>query len=151
MESIGEASDDACIFCDKPRAGDDAGNLILRRGERAFVLMNLYPYNGGHLLIAPYTHVAELETLAHDDLVEMLELSVAATRALRLTLRPDGFNIGMNIGRTAGAGIDQHVHLHIVPRWNGDTNFMSVVGQTKVLPETLETTYARLRAVFHIA
>ena len=148
MESIGEASDDACIFCDKSSAGDDAGNLILKRGERAFVLMNLYPYNGGHLLIAPYTHVAELETLAHDDLVEMLELSVAATRALRLTLRPDGFNIGMNIGRTAGAGIDQHVHLHIVPRWNGDTNFMPVVGQTKVLPETLETTYARLRAVF---
>ena len=111
-------------------------------------MMNLYPYNLGHLLIVPYAHVADLDALAREDLTEMLELSVEATRALRLALEPDGFNMGMNIGRTSGAGIDQHIHLHIVPRWNGDTNFMPVVGQTKVMPMDLSTAYARLREVF---
>ena len=134
-----------CVFCASAARTDDAATLIVLRAERCFVIMNLYPYNTGHLMIVPYRHIAEPEALTLDEWRGMIDLVPQLTSALRTTLRPDGFNVGMNIGAAAGAGIADHLHLHIVPRWVGDTNFMPVVGATKVLPELIPDTYARLR------
>ncbi len=134
-----------CIFCTKPRARRDAGNLILHRGRHAFILMNLYPYNSGHVMVAPYAHVDSLERLSPDQALDLLALTNLALRVLRETLRPQGFNLGINLGRVSGAGIEGHVHLHIVPRWNGDTNFMPLFAETRVMPEHLRETYRKLR------
>ncbi|MBI3976820.1 MAG: HIT domain-containing protein [Chloroflexi bacterium] len=134
-----------CVLCEKPRGEHDRENLVLFRGPRAYVLMNLYPYNPGHLMVAPYQHAADLGELDAPTRAELMELTERATAVLRRTMNPHGFNLGMNLGRVAGAGIADHLHLHVVPRWEGDTNFMPVVGETKVLPETLEATYDRLR------
>jgi ATP adenylyltransferase len=139
-----------CIFCDKPQAGDDAAHLVVARGPRCFVMLNLYPYNNGHLLVAPYRHVARLEDLTDDEAGELMAVARRAERILSDALNAEGFNIGMNVGRVAGAGIDAHLHLHVVPRWGGDTNFMPVVGGTKVMPQSLasvrETIAAPLQA-----
>ena len=137
-----------CIFCDKVAEGPaaDARNLILWRGTHTFALLNLYPYNSGHLMIVPYRHLAsvlDLTPAENGELMAALQLMIGVLGAV---YRPEGYNVGMNLGRVAGAGIADHVHLHVVPRWNGDTNFMPVLGQTKVLPEALETTWARLTA-----
>jgi len=150
MEYIEAAKDDpdGCIFCDLPAKGDDAATLILSRGERAFVLMNSFPYNPGHLMVAPFRHTGEFEDLHGDELADIDALLKRSLRALREEMEPQGFNIGMNLGRVAGAGIPDHVHWHVVPRWNGDTNFMPVVGQTRVLPELLEETYRKLAPRF---
>lgn len=134
-----------CIFCVKPAEKRDEENLILYRGERAFVMLNAFPYNSGHLLIAPYRHVADLTQLDDTELLEMMHLAQRALQALERAFRPEGYNLGMNLGSVAGAGIIHHLHQHLVPRWGGDTNFMTVLGDCRVLPEMLAATYQRLR------
>ncbi len=135
-----QADADGCIFCDKPSAGDDAEQLIVFRGEEAFVLMNLYPYNNGHILVAPYRHEPYFDKLGPAVQMEMLQLMNRAMTIMRSEMQAGGFNFGANIGAAAGAGIEEHVHLHLVPRWSGDTNFMPVVAGTKVLVQTLRET-----------
>lgn len=142
---------EGCIFCDKPAAGDDRASLIVHRGERSFVLLNLYPYTSGHVMVAPYDHVATLEDADEAVAVEMMLLSRLCQRVLRQVYRAPGFNLGMNIGECAGAGVAGHIHMHVLPRWTGDANFLSTVGETRVLPEDLETTYERLSAAFRSA
>jgi ATP adenylyltransferase len=139
---------DGCIFCEIITAdpGQDRENYLLYRGKKACIVLNLYPYNNGHLMILPYAHIAELDELPPDVQTELMQLTSLGIRILRRTMQPQGFNLGANIGRTAGAGIDKHVHLHVVPRWAGDTNFMPVVARTRVIPEWLDQTYDRLRA-----
>jgi ATP adenylyltransferase len=126
-----------CIFCDKPRAGADAPHLIVARAKYSFVILNLYPYNNGHLMVAPFRHVARLQDLPDDEIAELFLVSKRIEPVLKQTLNFDGLNLGMNVGRVAGAGIDAHLHLHLVPRWNGDTNFMPVTAGTKVVPQSL--------------
>jgi ATP adenylyltransferase len=136
-----------CVFCDLPAAdaAQDGANHLLARGELSFVLLNAFPYNPGHLMAAPYRHVGDYEELTAAELAEMTAFAGRAIRAMRESSSPHGFNLGMNLGQVAGAGIADHLHLHLVPRWGGDTNFMPVVGKTKVLPELLDETYRRLR------
>jgi ATP adenylyltransferase len=133
-----------CIFCEKAASSDDRGNYIVLRAERNFLILNLY--TSGHLMIAPYEHVATLAEARPDTLQEMMLLSARAEKTLGQLYRPDGFNIGMNVGESAGAGIAGHIHMHVLPRWTGDGSFMSTVAETRVLPETLETTYDRVKA-----
>jgi ATP adenylyltransferase len=139
---------EGCIFCEKPAAGDDEGTYIVARAGRAYAILNAYPYNLGHLMIAPLRHVGDFVRLEPDESADCDALLKRSIEALREASGPDGFNVGMNLGRVAGAGIPGHVHWHVVPRWNGDTNFMSVVGETRVLPELLAETYARLKPRF---
>ncbi len=142
------ASEGGCIFCEMPAAGDDEKVHILTRSRRAFAILNKFPYNPGHVMVAPFRHVGDLTDVADEELAETSGLIRSAVRALGDAMQASGFNIGMNLGRVAGAGIPDHVHWHVVPRWDGDTNFMPVVGQTKVLPQLLEETYAKLRPHF---
>ncbi|MBI3611129.1 MAG: HIT domain-containing protein [Nitrospirae bacterium] len=137
-----------CIFCTKTRQNHDRSNLILYRGRRTFVMMNLYPYSNGHLLVSPYRHVGSIEELDPTTLTDLMRTAQRALRAVRLVFKPDAFNLGINQGRQAGAGIESHVHLHIVPRWNGDTNFMPVLTDTRVIPEHLESSYDKLLPLF---
>jgi ATP adenylyltransferase len=139
---------DACVFCEAARASDDKAVLVVHRGQRNFVIVNRFPYTSGHIMVVPYEHAAMLEALPDETLVELILLARAAERHLRAVYRPEGLNLGMNIGRSAGAGIAGHVHLHALPRWTGDTNFMTVVGETRVLPEDLEVTWEKLRKAF---
>jgi ATP adenylyltransferase len=134
-----------CIFCTKPAAGDDAANYIVLRAERNYILLNLYPYTNGHLMIAPYEHVDSLTRAHPDTLAEMMRLAVRCEAALRKLYQPDGINLGMNLGEAAGAGVAGHLHLHMLPRWVGDASFMSTIAETRVLPEELGTTYQRLK------
>lgn len=136
----------ACVFCEAAVEGRD--ELVLVRGHHAFVILNLYPYNNGHLMVVPVRHVASLAALSDAEAAEIMRLTQDAERALMEAYRPQGINVGVNLGRAAGAGIVHHVHVHLVPRWNGDTNFMSVVGDVRVLPEDLSQTAKRLRPVF---
>ncbi len=138
----------ACIFCEKAAEDRDAENFILHRGRKNFVLLNLYPYTTGHLMIAPYEHVALLEEASEDTLEEMILLARSSERHLRTVYQPRGFNIGMNIGECAGAGVAGHIHLHVLPRWPADSNFMTTIGETRVLPEELSVTYEKLRRAF---
>jgi len=145
---VTRASDtDDCVFCAAQRSAE-AGALIMHEGGAAFVILNLFPYNSGHLMVVPRRHVAHLTALTHDELVEMAELTQLAARALTDTYQPQGINVGMNLGKPAGAGVADHLHTHLVPRWAGDTNFMTVVGEVRVLPEEIVQTAARLRPVF---
>jgi ATP adenylyltransferase len=137
-----------CIFCDKPQAGNDEETYIVARGDRAFAILNAFPYNPGHLMIAPFRHVGDLVELHPEETADADALIQRSIRALRAASNPDGFNIGMNLGRVAGAGIPGHVHWHVVPRWNGDTNFMTVVGETRILPELLSETFSKLNPLF---
>jgi ATP adenylyltransferase len=146
IKSTGGGEQPACIFCDLPARDDDEKNLILARSERAFVILNAFPYNAGHVMVAPFRHVGELEDADERELADLDALLQRSIRALKEEYQPQGFNLGMNLGRVAGAGIPDHIHWHVVPRWNGDTNFMPVVGQTKVLPELLEESFLRLSA-----
>ncbi len=136
--------DEGCIFCAKPESGDDRAALILHRGATAFVIMNLYPYNTGHVMVAPFRHAGDLEDLEEAERAELMELTLLMVRAVRSAMRPPGFNLGMNMGKAAGAGYDQHLHMHVVPRWQGDTNFMPVLAGSKVMPESITATYDRL-------
>ena len=135
-----ETKKTGCIFCDYATEGKDEENLVLVRKKLTYVIMNRYPYSVGHILIAPYRHTADLTSLSDEEKNEIFTLSQLGVSILQKSMNADGFNIGMNLGRVAGAGIDTHLHLHIVPRWNGDTNFMSVTAETKVLPEALSVT-----------
>jgi ATP adenylyltransferase len=137
-----------CIFCDKAAENRDAENYIVHRGLKNFVLLNLYPYTSGHLMVAPYEHVALLEAAAEETLVEMILLTRTAEKHLRRIYSAEGLNLGMNIGKCAGAGVAGHIHMHVLPRWTGDANFLSTVGETRVLPEDLSTTYQKLRQAF---
>jgi ATP adenylyltransferase len=146
----GTASTRGCIFCDAVSATPDPSreSLVLVRSRLAFVVLNLYPYNNGHLMVAPNRHIASLGSASDDELSEMMRLTRDAETALTEAYRPEGINVGINLGRPAGAGIIDHIHIHAVPRWTGDTNFMAVVGNTRVLPEDLDETARRLRPIF---
>ena len=135
-----------CVFCEALRGDDDRRRLVLHRGRTGFLILNAYPYAPGHVLAVVNRHVGSVEEATADELGEAMTLVQQATAALRRAYRPDGFNIGLNQGRVAGAGVEGHLHVHVVPRWNGDTNFMAVLGDVKVLPEALEATWERLRA-----
>jgi ATP adenylyltransferase len=136
-----------CIFCARPRGRSARKNFVVLEGEHAFIMMNRYPYTTGHLMVAPYRHVAGLARLRPDEALEITRLVAMSEAILREAVRPDGLNVGVNIGQCAGAGYPGHVHVHVVPRWDGDTNFMPVVSEAKVLPETLSDTYRKLRKV----
>jgi ATP adenylyltransferase len=133
-----------CIFCDALARNQDAETLIVHRGVKIFVILNRFPYTSGHVMIVPYAHVAELSLCDAETLSEMMQLARRVETALRENYKPDGMNLGMNLGRAAGAGVVGHLHLHVLPRWIGDTNFKTVSGETRVHPEDLKTTYERL-------
>lgn len=133
-----------CIFCSALAAVDDSAKLVIYRGQAAFVILNRYPYTSGHLMIVPNCHTSDLPALSSDACAELMELAARAIRVLNNLYHPQGYNLGMNLGEVAGAGIAEHLHLHVVPRWGGDTNFMSTTADTRVLPEALEDTYARI-------
>jgi ATP adenylyltransferase len=134
-----------CVFCEAPKENDDAKTLIVHRGTHCFVILNRYPYTPGHVMVVPYEHLDELRMLPVDAANEMMALSQRMESVLRELYRPDGINLGMNIGKAAGAGIAGHIHMHVLPRWVADSNFVSVIGETRVLPETLEVTWGRMR------
>lgn len=134
-----------CIFCTQPAEHRDEENHILYRGERCYMMLNRYPYNNGHLMIAPFQHEGTIENLSAETLAELMAQAQLALKALRFAMKPDGFNMGINEGKVAGAGFADHMHLHIVPRWNGDTNFMPVIAEIKVMPEHLDLVYQQLK------
>jgi len=136
-----------CIFVDLPSQNDDRANLLLYRGKTAFVMLNAFPYTNGHLMVAPYKHVADIGGLDDAELLEINQLVAKAVKWITEAYKPDGFNVGINLGRAGGAGIPTHIHWHIVPRWNGDTNFMTTVGDVRVLPQSLADSYDSLKAV----
>lgn len=139
-----------CVFCPRIQAADDAANLIVHRGRRAVIFLNRFPYSNGHLLVMPHRHSGELDDLDPEEMLEIFELFRLSVRALRQTMKPDAFNAGFNLGRgeVAGAGVPDHLHLHVVPRWTGDTSFMPVLADVKVMPEHLSQTYAKLKQAF---
>ena len=143
-----DRSDPSCVFCAAYEAEDSPDNLVVHRGERTYVILNLYPYSNGHLMVVPYQHCQDLAELPQETLQELICVASKAVSLLEDIYHPQGFNLGMNIGSPAGAGIAGHLHMHVVPRWTGDANFISVVGQTRVLPETLEETYERVKAAW---
>lgn len=147
MEYINQGKSDECFICQKAK-GDKEENYILYQSKLALVLLNVFPYNNGHLLLAPIRHAAEPEALDLDEIEELVRVLNLSLQALRKALNPEGFNIGANLGRIAGAGLEDHFHLHIVPRWQGDTNFMPVLAETKVMPEHLTQTYLKLKDYF---
>ena len=148
IDYIRSEKEEGCIFCDKPAKGDDRTMLILYRGEYSFVLMNLYPYNNGHLMIAPYQHTGNTQELSYSSRSEIMELADQTMTIQKNVMNAEGFNYGANIGYSGGAGIADHIHFHIVPRWAGDTNFMPVVGHTKVQVQGLRETYDDLKPHF---
>ena len=148
LESARDEEADGCVFCELLEADDPEVSRVLARGELAFVTLAKYPYNPGHLLILPVRHTGELEDVTVDEHVAIAELLRRSVLALREASNPHGFNVGLNLGQAAGAGIPDHLHWHVVPRWSGDTNFMPVIGQTRVLPELLAESYAKLRPRF---
>ena len=137
---------DRCVFCLGHQGENDERDFVLFRGEYNFIILNIFPYTSGHLMVAPFDHISDLSRLPDEAVNEMMSLAKLCKRAIEEVYHPDGFNIGMNLGRCAGAGVEHHLHLHIVPRWVGDANFMSVVGETRVLPDSLENTFQKLKA-----
>ena len=146
MAYIAAPKHEGCIFCDFPAERRDAERYILHRGESCFVILNLYPYNPGHMMVVPYRHTNVYESLTDAEAADMHRLTAHAVALLKRRMGPDGFNIGINLGHPAGAGVEGHLHRHIVPRWNGDNNFMPVLADTRVVPESLEATYRDLAA-----
>jgi len=134
-----------CIFCELPKAGDDAKAHIVHRAEHCYIVLNAFPYTPGHVMVVPFAHLDELQKLPAEAAHEMMDLSQRMERVLRRLYKPDGINLGMNIGKAAGAGVAGHVHMHVLPRWVADANFVSVVGETRILPEALEVTYGRIK------
>lgn len=141
----GNLEEQGCVFCNRLAQDDDSENLILKRAGRSFIILNRFPYTNGHLMAVPVAHVESLEELTNSDQAELMQMTARAISVLRHTYGPDGFNVGVNIGEAAGAGIADHVHVHIVPRWSGDTNFMATTAATRVLPESLQDSYQRLK------
>ena len=148
LDYVKSAKDEGCIFCAKPEQGDDAQALIVHRAERSFVILNLFPYTNGHLMVAPFEHIARLQDLDAETIAEMMDLVQRSMVRLEDAYRPQGYNVGFNQGRVAGAGVEGHIHLHVVPRWAGDTNYMPVLADTRVLPQSLEDSYEALRGAF---
>ena len=148
IEAAAREDEEGCFLCTSPELGDDEKALVLARRGSAFAILNAYPYNPGHLLVAPFRHVGELGDLTDHEVLDSTHLVQRSLAVLGEVMQPHGHNVGLNLGRVAGAGVPGHVHWHVVPRWNGDTNFMPVIGETRVLPEALETTYAKLRPKF---
>ncbi len=146
IKYIQAKKNNGCIFCQKPRQKKDRINFIVKRGKFVFSILNIFPYNNGHILIAPYRHIDSLEKLNNDELIEMFELINHTTKQIKSKLKAQGFNIGFNIGKAAGAGIDKHLHVHIVPRWEADTNFMPVLSGTKIISQSLEELYNILKS-----
>ena len=145
----GAARTEACVFCAADAdGGEGQGRLVVHRGRLAYVILNLYPYNNGHVMVVPYRHTPSLATLTPEELHEMADLQVLCEKALIEAYQPHGINVGINLGKPAGAGVLEHVHVHLVPRWNGDTNFMTVVGTTRVLPEDLHQSATRMKEIF---
>ncbi|MBN2429790.1 MAG: HIT domain-containing protein [Deltaproteobacteria bacterium] len=144
MTYIEEPEADECIFCVKEIEGEDHQRLILKRGTESFIMMNKFPYSNGHLLIAPYRHTADMNDLSDSERLEIFQQLVLCQYVLKNVFHPEGFNIGMNLGKVAGAGVAEHLHFHVVPRWNGDTNFMPVFSDVRVIPQHLETTFQKL-------
>lgn len=142
------AKPDRCVLCTAAESSNDRETLVIYRGEAVFVILNRYPYTNGHVMIVPYRHVSALHDLSDDTLAEMARIAKRTERHLRALYHPDGLNLGMNLGKSAGAGIEEHLHLHALPRWTGDTNFMTVVGETRVMPEDLDVTWTRLREAY---
>lgn len=140
-----KSPNDGCVFCAKPQEADDVRNYVLLRERTCFALLNIYAYSNGHLMVAPYKHTPDFEGLTEAELGDLLVLVRRCQQALRQAMKPDGFNVGVNLGKVAGAGIADHLHIHVVPRWNGDHSFMTVIGETRVIPESLDATYARLK------
>ncbi|MBN1865312.1 MAG: HIT domain-containing protein [Victivallales bacterium] len=151
VEFIRSPKPGECFLCIPPEAEEDYDkeHLIVRRGRHCFVILNKYPYNSGHLLIAPFKHVGDISLLDKEELAELMGLCVESKEALAKAMAPEGFNVGLNLGKAAGAGVEQHLHMHVVPRWTGDTNFMPVISNTRVVPEALEDTAAMLRKNWH--
>jgi len=145
IEYIRHSRSMECVLCTAPSRGDDEAALILHRGRWNFIIMNAFPYNPGHLMVAPFRHTADLETITPEESAEHHELVKLGVALLKSVARPEGFNVGLNLGRVAGAGLDQHLHTHIVPRWTGDTNFMPVLSDTRVVSESLPSMYRRLK------
>ncbi|MEM7009013.1 MAG: HIT domain-containing protein [Thermodesulfobacteriota bacterium] len=143
IEYITGEKNEGCIFCNKPKEGKDKENLILYKGESSFIIMNRYPYSNGHLMAVPYRHTNNMSELNENERLELMNLTTKCIEILNV-MKPDGFNVGMNLGTAGGAGIDDHLHFHIVPRWSGDTNFMPLIADVKVMPEYLEDTYETL-------
>ncbi|OFW10469.1 MAG: HIT family hydrolase [Acidobacteria bacterium RIFCSPLOWO2_12_FULL_59_11] len=141
-------SPQGCVLCLKMQENKDEENLVLYRGLNNYVLLNLFPYTSGHLMIAPYAHIGQLSGVDDATWIEMMELTRKAEQSLQKTYQPDGINLGMNLGKSAGAGIADHIHMHVLPRWHADSNFLSVIGETRVLPETLSETYRKLKPYF---
>ena len=140
--------EEECIFCAKPEADDDEANLIVHRGKGCFVMLNLFPYTNGHLMVAPYEHVARLQDLPPETLAEIMTMAQRAMSRLESVYEPHGYNVGFNQGRIAGAGVEHHIHMHVVPRWAGDNNFMPVIADTKVMPQTIEQSFEALKGGF---
>jgi ATP adenylyltransferase len=149
MRYIESSKGQGCALCQALQADDDKGKFILHRGERAFIILNTFPYTNGHMMIVPYAHIGDLVQVDRETLADMMFLTQKALRALREAMGPDGFNVGLNVGEAAGAGIQDHVHIHVVPRWFNDTNFMPVLADVRVIPESLPDTYEKLRAALH--
>ncbi|MBN1286305.1 MAG: HIT domain-containing protein [Anaerolineae bacterium] len=148
QKGAGREMSDFCVFCHKARARDDASEHILARSEHVYVTLNLYPYNNGHLMVIPYIHVASSERLPAEALLDLMATANRAMAVLRDAYNPQAFNIGANIGAAAGAGIAEHFHLHVVPRWGGDTNYMTVIAETRVIPDWIDDTYQQLREIW---
>jgi ATP adenylyltransferase len=149
LQYVAGAKHTGCIFCAAVAQQNDRETFIVHRGQRSFVMLNKYPYNNGHLMVVPYEHTAELAALNVETHSELMALIAQSIQWLKLSARPDGFNVGLNLGKSAGAGIIEHLHFHVVPRWTGDTNFMTITSETRVIPEWLDETWARLRAVIN--
>lgn len=151
MKYIQEHHDyDGCVFCLAAEVKDGTENLIFHRGDHAFMILNRYPYTSGHIMCVPFAHVDRLHLLIQEARIEMMEMITKGVEVLQSVYQPDGFNVGLNLGEMAGAGVADHLHMHIVPRWGGDTNFMSSVGRTRVLPEALSDTYDRVKEAWRV-
>lgn len=148
MELLAGEKPTGCVFCELPKSKDDRKNLIVHRGERCFVILNKYPYNNGHLMIVPTRHSSDLTSLTEDESREMFALTQKSIEVLGQGYKPEGFNVGMNLGAAAGAGIRDHLHMHVVPRWNGDTNFLPVLSGVKSMPQHLDASFTQLSALF---
>ncbi len=142
---LSDKKEQGCIFCNALKANNDEEKLILYRSKHSFIIMNLYPYNAGHLMVVPNRHLSSPLELTDEEQLDLFKLVNLGIRTIQKVMKPEGFNLGMNLGKTAGAGIDDHIHIHIVPRWNGDTNFMPTISDTKVISEALKETYKKLR------
>jgi ATP adenylyltransferase len=145
---LSDEKDESCIFCPAKNGGNDEERLILHRGAMTVVMMNRFPYNNGHILVAPVRHVSGLEHLSNEETMDLMIMVQRSVESLREVMTPEGFNVGLNLGRVAGAGMEDHIHFHIVPRWNGDTNFMTVLGDVRVIPEHIRETYKKLSPYF---